>query len=151
MIVVRPATSDDLDHLLTLAEEMDLFYGATEMDPPELRRQQTHEALFGNLPAANCLLAFDDQTSVGFAAYSFLWPAVGLTRSLYLKELFVSQTHQRRGVGRSLMESLLETARKHDCTRVEWTTDTDNPIAQAFYKTFAAEPTSNKLLYRVDQ
>ncbi|MGY4771138.1 hypothetical protein ACXC9Q_29880 [Kribbella sp. CWNU-51] len=88
MIVVRPATSDDLDQLLTLAEEMDRFYGATEIDPPELRRQQTHDALFGDLPAANSLLAFDGQKVVGFAAYSFLWPAVGLTRSLYLKELF---------------------------------------------------------------
>ncbi len=151
MIVVRPATPDDVDHLLTLAEEMDRFYGATEIDPLELRRQQVHDALFSDLLAAHSLLAFDGEAAVGFIAYSFLWPAVGLTRSLYLKELFVSQAQRRRGTGRALMESLFEVARKHECSRVEWTTDGDNPSAQAFYKTFDVEPKSGKLLYRLEQ
>ncbi len=106
-------------------------------------------ALFSDLPAAHSLLAFDGEAAVGFAAYSFLWPAEGLTRSLYLKELFVSQAQQRRGIGRALMESLFEVARKHDCSRVEWTTDSDNPAAQAFYKTFGVEPTVSKLFYRL--
>ena len=151
MIVVRPAAPDDIDHLLTLTEEMDRFYGATEIDPPEMRRQQLHDALFSDLPAAHSLLAFDGEAAVGFAAYSFLWPAVGLTRSLYLKELFVSRAQQRRGVGRALMESLFEVARKDGCSRVEWTTDRDNPSAQAFYKTFDVEPRGGKLFYRLEQ
>ena len=151
MIVVRPAMPDDVDQLLTLAEEMDRFYGATDIDPLELRRKQAHDALFSEIPAAHTLLAFDGAATVGFATYSFLWPAVGLTRSLYLKELFVSQTQQRRGVGRALMDSLFDLAHKHDCSRLEWTTDNDNPGAQAFYKTFGAEPVSSKLFYRLEQ
>ena len=35
----------------------------------------------------------------GMASYSFLWPAAGLTRSLYLKELYVAQDWQRQGIG----------------------------------------------------
>ena len=150
MIVVRPATPDDIDQLLTLAEEMDRFYGATGIDSLEVRRQQLYDGLFSDLRAAHSVLAFDGAAAVGFAAYSFLWPAVGLTRSLYLKELFVSQGQQRRGAGRALMDSLFEVARKHDCSRVEWTTDSDNPAAQAFYKTFGVEPTGNKLFYRLE-
>lgn len=151
MIVVRPAGPDDVDHLLTLTEEMDRFYGATEIDPLELRRQQLHDALFSDLPAAHSWLAFDGEAAVGFAAYSFLWPAVGLTRSLYLKELFVSRARQRGGIGHALMESLFEVARKHECSCVEWTTDSDNPGAQAFYKTFGVEPKGGKVFYRLEQ
>lgn len=150
MIVVRPAAPDDVDQLLTLAEEMDRFYGATEIESVELRRQEVVDALFSDSPAAQALLAFDGDAAVGFAAYSFLWPAVGLTRSLYLKELFVSQAVQRRGVGRALMESLFEVARKHDCSRVEWTADSDNPGAQAFYASFGVEPRHSKLFYRFE-
>lgn len=151
MIAVRPATSADLDQLLQLTEEMDRFYGATEFDDLEPRRQQLRDALFGDVPAATALLALDQATAVGFAAYSFLWPAVGLTRSLYLKELYVSDARQRRGIGRSLMEALFDVARQHDCSRVEWTTDRDNPGAQAFYKTFGVEPKDGKLFYRLEQ
>ncbi len=151
MIVVRPATSDDVHQILTLAEEMDRFYGTPEVGLLELRRQQIHDALLSDVPAANTMLAFDGDTAVGFAAYSFLWPAVGLSRSLYLKELFVSQAHQRRGIGRALMQSLFEVARKHNCSRVEWTADRDNPDTQAFYKTFGVEPQDGKLFFVLER
>jgi GNAT superfamily N-acetyltransferase len=149
--VVRPAISDDIDAIADLAEEMDRFYGANAFEPREVRRRQIRDALFGDPPAAYALLATDGGAAIGFAAYSFLWPAVGLTRSLYLKELYVSQGRRRGGVGRQIMESLFEVARKHDCSRVEWTTDLDNPGAQAFYKTFGVEPKGSKLFYRLEQ
>ena len=151
MIAVRPATAADADQLLKLTEEMDRFYGATDFDDLGLRRRQLHDALFGDIPAARALLAFDQDAAVGFAAYSFLWPAVGLTRSLYLKELYVSDAQQRRGIGRSLMKAIFDVARQHDCSRVEWTTDRDNSGAQAFYKTFGVQPQDGKIFYRLEE
>jgi hypothetical protein len=41
------------------------------------------------------MLAWDGDDLAGFAAYSFLWPAVGLTRSLFLKELYVAEAARR--------------------------------------------------------
>ncbi|MFF1820583.1 GNAT family N-acetyltransferase [Kribbella sp. NPDC058245] len=150
MTVVRPARPEDLDHLLGLTEEMDRFYGTTEFDPVEVRSQQLHDAIFSDSPAAHVLLAVDGETAVAFAAYSFLWPAVGLTRSLYLKELFVSGQQQRKGIGRELMQALFDLAVKHDCSRVEWTTDRDNAEAQAFYGSFGVALVESKLFYRLE-
>jgi GNAT superfamily N-acetyltransferase len=149
MSVVRAVSQGDIHLLATLAEEMNSFYGASEVEPLEIRLQQIREALFGDKPAAQALLALDDEAPVGFAAYSFLWPAVGLSRSLYLKELFVTQTRHRTGVGRQLMESVFEIARQHGCSRVEWTADQDNRGAQAFYKKLGAEPLGSKLFYQL--
>jgi GNAT superfamily N-acetyltransferase len=148
--VVRPAQPEDLDQLLGLTEEMDRFYGATEFDPVALRRQQLHDAIFSDQPAAHALLAFDGDMAVGFATYSFLWPAAGLTRSLYLKELFVAGQQQRKGIGRELMQALFDLAAKHGCSRVEWTTDRDNADAQAFYASFGTAPVDAKLFYRLN-
>jgi GNAT superfamily N-acetyltransferase len=147
--LIRPVALGDVHVLAALAEEMDHFYGAGGTESLAIRLQQIREALFGDVPAAYALLALDDEVAVGFAAYSFLWPAVGLTRSLYLKELFVTPTRHRTGVGRQLMESLFETARRYGCSRVEWTADQDNPGAQAFYKKLGAEPLGTKLFYRL--
>jgi GNAT superfamily N-acetyltransferase len=55
---------------------------------------------------------------VGIVSYSFLWPAEGLTRSLYLKEVCVAESARRRGVGTALMNALFELAAKHECRRV---------------------------------
>src|SRR6516164_6517496 len=113
---------------------MDRFYGATDVEPPSTRTRQIADAIFSTPPAAYALLAWDGDRLVGFAAYSFLWPAVGLTRSLYLKELYVAEACRERGVGKLLMQNLVEIAVKHACSRVEWTTDEQNRDAQAFYE-----------------
>jgi GNAT superfamily N-acetyltransferase len=149
--VVRPATPDDIDALAALTEEMNGYYGASDVEPLDLRRQQIRDALFGDVPAAYALVATDAGSAVGFATYSFLWPAVGLTRSLYLKELYITQARHRTGVGRQIMESLFELAGEHNCSRVEWTADQDNPGAHAFYETFGVDPKTSKLFYRLER
>ena len=113
MIFVAEAETGTIQAIAALMEEMDRFYGATEIEPLDSRARQIADALFSDPPAAYALLAWDGEQLVGFAAYSFLWPAVGLTRSLYLKELYVAQAHRRKGVGELLMQSLIETAAKH--------------------------------------
>ena len=84
------------------------------------------------------------------AAYSFLWPAAGLTRSLYLKELYIGEGYRRRGAGRLLMQALFEVAGQHGCSRVEWTTDSGNAGAQAFYEMLRLPRHPSKVFYRVE-
>ena len=145
MIAVRLATSEDIDQLVRIAEEMDRFYGAVDFEPIEVRQRQIVDAL----SVARCLLASEDEKVVGFAAYSFLWPAVGMSKSIFLKELYVSPTCQRRGVGTRLMEALFEVARVEGCSRVEWINDVDNKGAQALYDELGFEPDNAKVFYRV--
>lgn len=150
MTEVKAAAPDDLPAIVELLEEMDRFYGIADVDPLDLRLHQAHEALFGAVPAAQALLAWDGDQLVGLAAYAFLWPAVGLTRSLYLKELYVTQTARRQGVARLLMRHLCEVAIAHGCSRLEWTTDQDNPLAQGFYDALGAKVSQEKLFYRLE-
>jgi len=107
------------------------------------------DALFGPVPAGRALAAVHDGAVVGLAAYSFLWPAAGVTRSLYLKELFVRAAARRHGIGGLLMRELRAVAAEHRCSRVEWTADTDQPEAQRFYAALGAEVLATKLFYRV--
>jgi ribosomal protein S18 acetylase RimI-like enzyme len=148
--LVRPATPDDIDALAAITEEMDRFYGATRLEAPDIRRAQIKQALFTDQPPARALVAVDSATITGFATYSFIWPAVGLTRSLYLKELYVAKEHRRTGVGRTLMTRLITVASDNGCTRVEWTTDSSNVAAQTFYTSLGLEQEPSKLFYRLD-
>ncbi|TCO60507.1 GNAT family N-acetyltransferase [Actinocrispum wychmicini] len=150
MVLVTPAKIEHIETIAVLLEETDAFYGVTEFAPLEQRVRQVREALFGAVPAAQLLLAWDENQLVGLASYSFLWPAADLTRSLFLKELYVSRTHWRCGVGRLLMHSLFEAALQHNCSRVEWMTDEDNAGAREFYETLGLPRDSSKVFYRME-
>ncbi|MEV5556331.1 GNAT family N-acetyltransferase [Nonomuraea wenchangensis] len=149
-VKVVPATPDHVEALVGLLEEMDRYYGAIELDPVEVRTRQVQQALFTEPRAGFALLAWRGEQLVGVASYSFLWPAVGLTRSLYLKELYVAESAQRQGAGTALMNALFALAAEHECSRVEWTTDRDNVRAQQFYEGLGQSELPTKLFYRVD-
>jgi GNAT superfamily N-acetyltransferase len=147
---VTPANPGDAEAIALLAEEMDRFYGATEVAPFDLRVRQITDAIFAAQPSAYALLAWQEDRLVGFAAYSFLWPAVGLTRSLFLKELYVVEAVRRAGVGKQLMRALFEIAVKNDCSRVEWQTETTNEAARSFYTGLGVSELDGKVFYRLE-
>lgn len=149
MISINPASPGDGLALAGLLAEMDDFYGASRTEPVDERVRQINDALFSGHPAACALLAWDGTRLAGMAAYSFLWPAVGLTRSLYLKELYVGAGHRHQGVGKLLMGAVFETAARQGCSRIEWTTDTGNVGAQAFYAGLGLPKHPSKVFYRV--
>jgi GNAT superfamily N-acetyltransferase len=145
-VIIRDVAPADISALVGLLAERDRFYGVSRPDPDP---SAIEDALFGPTPAGRALVARHDDGLAGLAAYSFLWPAAGVTRSLYLKELFVGAAFRRLGIGRLLMDELGRIAREHRCSRIEWTADTDRPEAQRFYAALGAEPLPTKIFYRV--
>jgi GNAT superfamily N-acetyltransferase len=150
MVSITHAQSHDVHILAELLDEVNHFYGAPTTEPPGSQLRQINDALFSNAPAGYALLAWEDDSPVGFASYSYLWPAVGLTRSLYLKELYVRESHRREGIGDQLMQALIEVARDNHCSRIEWTTDDDNDTAQRFYEKLGFEKHLSKIFYRLE-
>ncbi|WP_235966218.1 hypothetical protein [Micromonospora rubida] len=82
MTTVVAAEPVHVDAIAALLEELDTFYGRTEVEPRAVRIRQINEALFGDPPLAHAVLAWEAQALVGLATYSFLGPVAGLTRSL---------------------------------------------------------------------
>ncbi len=142
----------DEEAIAALLEELDRFYGVTAHWPAAERVRQVSEALFGSSPTAHALLAWDGPppaTLAGLASYSLLWPSLGPTRSLFLKELFVPAAYRGQGVGRQLVSAVLDAAERHGCRRVEWTTDPGNTAAQAFYARLGLRR-HPKIFYRIE-
>jgi GNAT superfamily N-acetyltransferase len=150
VITLAPAKPADVAAMASLLAELDEYYGGTREEPSDERLHLISDAVSGPSPSAHVLLAWDDDRLVGLASYSFLWPAAGVTRSIFLKELYVVKQSRHRGVGQLLMSELCRIALDNDCSRVEWAADTDNPIALQFYETLGVPPNQTKLFYRLD-
>jgi ribosomal protein S18 acetylase RimI-like enzyme len=74
--------------------------------------------------------AFDNGMCVGIAlAEARLW-----NRSLSAAEFHIAETHRRQGIGRMLLEALLERAREAKLRTMVCETQNTNPSAISFYR-----------------
>jgi GNAT superfamily N-acetyltransferase len=64
-----------------------------------------------------------------------------------LEDLFVDETIRGQGIGRALIDAVLDEAKKRGCSRVYWNTDETNQTARKLYDTYVLE--SGKRQYRV--
>jgi GNAT superfamily N-acetyltransferase len=150
VVEIKPATPDDVEAIALLMEDLDRFYGATDVEPASERIPQIAAALFSEPKAAYVLLVRQGEQLVGMAAYSFLWPAAGVTRSLYLKEIYVTEAVRGRGIGALLMQQLCQVAVERECSRVEWTTDKGNALGEDFYERLGVPQNQEKIFYRLE-
>src|SRR5260370_35348674 len=122
MLTVTRAVPEDVPAMAELFREMDDFYGETPNESVAAKTSQINSVLFASPPLAYALLVRDGSHLVGFAAYSFLWPAIQATKSLYLKKLYESKSQRRRGIGKMLIGRIFDIAAESDCSRADWTT-----------------------------
>ena len=85
-------------------------------------------------PALQAVLAEAEGTLVGFATVFPIPYAYAAHPSLELEMLYVAEPWRARGVGRALMDAVLDHARETGCERVEWNVLAANGRAQAFYE-----------------
>jgi ribosomal protein S18 acetylase RimI-like enzyme len=62
----------------------------------------------------------------------------------------VAEAYRGKGVGALLMDAVRLTATQHGCSRVEWTTDDNNPGAMRFYEALGFAPKPSKIFYRLE-
>lgn len=149
VVEIRRAEPGDVAALAVLMDELDRFYGSDPVAPPAGRAPEIAANLFAEPVAGYVLLAWEDGRLAGMAAYSFLWPAAGVTRSMYLKELHVREASRGRGIGTLLIRRLAQIACEHGCSRLEWTADADNAAATTFYERLGVPQDRAKIVYRL--
>jgi GNAT superfamily N-acetyltransferase len=144
MTLIRPYIDSDRHSLVELIWESDVYHHTLISNKTEIER-----SLVRVPEGVEILVAADGNQITGFASFSTLYPAAVGRPQLFLKELFVSQKHHRKNVGKKLMSALLQLAIKRGYTRIDWTTEEDNHIARAFYEKIGASPVK-KLFYRLE-
>jgi len=146
-LVIRPATAADVPIILELIRELATY----ERAPNEATATQDQlvDVLFGPRPAAEVLLAFEEETPVGFAVFFHNF-STWLGRSgLYLEDLFVRPEQRGKGYGRALLVHLAKIAHERGCGRMEWAVLDWNEPAIQFYKKIGAAPLDEWTVFRL--
>ena len=113
--------------------------------PPDLATAER----FLVTPGHHLLMAFEDEVAAGFVSgVELTHPDKGTEMFLY--ELAVDEPFRRRGIGRTLVEALLEIARAHGCYDMWVLTDHDNDAALATYRTTGTTDESSHVMLTWD-
>jgi GNAT superfamily N-acetyltransferase len=151
-ITVRDAREDDLPVLKQLSNELEAWLGTLEPDqsPVDPARAGPLAVLaFGPQRLCEILVAEEGGEAVGYLVYYFgVWVGSKIAPCVHVADLFVRERHQRRGIGRALMERVFDIAKQRGAGNVFWTVWRENPAGQAFYGRLGAEPFDEEILMR---
>jgi ribosomal protein S18 acetylase RimI-like enzyme len=137
---LRPARAEDIPVLLELIHGLAEFERLTHLFANT--HERLHQALFGEHPAAEALLAWgsrnEQRLAVGFALYFHNYSTFLGSKGLYLEDLFVRPEFRGRGCGKALLVELARIAVQRGCGRFEWAVLDWNMPAQKFYQALGA-------------
>jgi GNAT superfamily N-acetyltransferase len=142
------------DTLISLMHEMCVFYSdAAPVSIADVRANLVDNLLAPNSPVRLVVAADDDGEVVGFAAiamfHSMVDPTPGRRGQMLLKEIYVRQARQGRGIGKALMAWVARHAIERGCARMDWHVSATNKPALAFYRALNAQHVAGRLNYRL--
>ncbi len=112
--------------------------------------EDIENTLFGDKAYAECVIAYEGETAVGFALFFHNYSTFLGKPGLYLEDLFVKPAYRGKGYGKALLSHLAKLALDRKCGRLEWSVLDWNTPAIDFYKSIGADPMDGWTVNRMD-
>jgi GNAT superfamily N-acetyltransferase len=134
-ISIRRAIREDCKRLLELVQELAEY----ERAPNEVTVTLQHfeESGFGTNPVWWAFVAEVDGVIVGFALY-YIRYSTWKGQRMYLEDILVTNEMRGKGIGKLLMDQLIEEAKEKNFTAIVWQVLEWNEPAINFYKKYNA-------------
>ena len=136
MLLIRPATIDDVTLLRTMIRELAEF--ERELDQCVIAEADLVRDGFGATPRFRALIAEWNGRTAGYALF-FSYYSTWVGRGLFLEDLFVREKSRGKGVGKALLASVARIAVQEHCYGVQWEVLDWNEKAIELYKSLGAE------------
>lgn len=135
MITVRKALKSDIPDIIRLVKELALF----EKSPNEVTVTEEDYLINGFMdnPLYACNLAFYDGKLSAFCLWYFRF-STWKGKRLYLEDLYVKEDYRGRGIGKILLNNVIEEAKRSNCSGLMWQVLDWNTPAIEFYKKYNA-------------
>ena len=144
---VRAATPDDVPQIYAFIVQLAVY--EREPDAVTGTPEMLAEALFGQRPSAEALIAELDGEPAGFAVFHGTFSTWECQPGIWLEDLYVPDRYRKAGVGRALLTDLAALAVRRGCPRLEWHALDWNELALGFYQRLGAERMSAWDLHRL--
>jgi diamine N-acetyltransferase len=146
-LLIRAARPEDTGLLLELFGELARYeHLEHELHATE---EQLGQALFGERPAAQALIAELGAQPVGYALFFGTFSSFLASEGVWLEDLFVRPDHRGAGVGRALLSAVAAHVCEHGGKRLEWAALDWNELALGFYRSLGARTMGEWITHRL--
>jgi GNAT superfamily N-acetyltransferase len=145
---IRAADAEDVPLLFSLVVELAEYERAA--DHVSGSEELLHDALFGERPIAEAVIAEIDSTPVGFALFFTTFSTWLCRPGIWLEDLYVRPEFRRGGIGRTLLVHVAQIAVERQCGRMEWSALHWNTPALDFYDALGAQRLSEWEGFRLE-
>ncbi len=137
-IRIEPLLPDQLGILLQFIRQLAKY--ERRLEQVSATYDRLCEALFGDAPVAEAVLAWRNHEPVGYALFYPVFSTFRAQTALYVEDLYVVPEMRGQSVGTLLMGYLADLARQRGWERIEWQVLDWNTPAIEFYRHLGAEP-----------
>ena len=131
-ITIRKANQQDFSTILSLINEFAIFQKTPGKVTITLEQMIASKDLF------QCFIAETENKEIaGFASFYFVYNSWS-GKGLYLDDLYVTDTFRKQGIGKQLLEAIIQLAKDEQCKKLRWQVSKWNANAIDFYKSMGA-------------
>ncbi len=131
---IRSVQLRDFDQWKVLWDGYNAFYervGPTAL--PENITQSTWQRFFDAYEPVHALVAEEDGRLLGLVHYLYHRSTTAIGPNCYLQDLFTAEAARGKGVGRALIDAVIDISQAAGCGRLYWHTRDTNVTAQRLY------------------
>jgi GNAT superfamily N-acetyltransferase len=133
---IKKAAEENIPQIIALMREFAEYENLLEY--VEVTEERLKVALFGEAKVADAVVAFEDETPVGYAVFYPNFATFRGQRGLYLEDIFIKQEMRGKGVGEMILKYLAKAAKERGFERIDFQVLEWNTPAIKFYEKLGA-------------
>jgi GNAT superfamily N-acetyltransferase len=146
---IRNAVETDVPLILTFIKELAEYEKL--LDQVKVTEELLKESLFGERHFVEVLIAEYNGEPAGQALFFLNFSTFIGRPGIYLEDLYVRPNLRGKGIGKALLNSLINLAKERNCGRVEWAVLDWNKPSIDFYKSIGASPMDEWIIFRLTE
>jgi GNAT superfamily N-acetyltransferase len=146
-LLIRSAQEKDSSEIIKLIKELADYEKLSDM--VIVSEDDIRKALFGKNSFVEILIAEFDGEIAGQALFFKNFSTFLGKPGIYLEDLFVRPKFRSKGIGKALLQKVIDLAKERDYGRVEWSVLDWNESAIKFYKNLGAKELKEWKLFRL--
>jgi GNAT superfamily N-acetyltransferase len=148
-IIIRQAAEEDIPLILTFINELAEYEKL--LHQVKATEELLRESLFGEKRFVEILIAEYNGEPAGQAVFFHNFSTFIGRPGIYLEDLYVRPHLRGNGIGKALLQFLINLAKERNCGRVEWAVLNWNKPSINFYKNIGAKPMDEWVIFRLTE